>query len=476
MDEVVREAARVSGTDMARVKVVNDKEPRATGEYVLWWPTECPRVQWNDTYELAKSIAVQADLPMICLYAIDLEFYSMGSIRHINFLLEGLAELKKSVESSNQSRLFLRFERAGHGAALSVVGSEDLSFSGFGEKAYVVVTDAVYMQRSSKILAAAAENLDCPLVSVESSVVIPIREITTDGQVPAQNAFLESWMDICTDFGKPVQSVKLTRSVPSSMEKLDCGNVFGPRDREWHPGDWLQESDRLKEVLSSNGVDSEVSSVTSAYRGGESGGRKLLGIFVTRKLDAYGYASENYGETKRGEYGSLLSPYLNFGFISPSEVISRSMESGAKGHSLDAFLEKLALRDFAYVRCALEPNYGSYEAIKKSERDAIEQIKAKDEDRTYRDEDWANAQTHDNVWNGIQRELLLRGRNILNDRNIWCYKIIDIEKASRNAYRVARKLNDKYMLDAMGPVGIFALLTCFESYAAYRMRLAGGEG
>mmetsp|Transcript_17947 Transcript_17947/g.71830 ORF Transcript_17947/g.71830 Transcript_17947/m.71830 type:complete len:261 (+) Transcript_17947:1534-2316(+) len=260
------------------------------------------------------------------------------------------------------------------------------------------------------------------------------------------------------------------------MEKLDCGNVFGPRDREWHPGDWLQESDRLKEVLSSNGVDSEVSSVTSAYRGGESGGRKLLGIFVTRKLDAYGYASENYGETKRGEYGSLLSPYLNFGFISPSEVISRSMESGAKGHSLDAFLEKLALRDFAYVRCALEPNYGSYEAIKKSERDAIEQIKAKDEDRTYRDEDWANAQTHDNVWNGIQRELLLRGRNILNDRNIWCYKIIDIEKASRNAYRVARKLNDKYMLDAMGPVGIFALLTCFESYAAYRMRLAGGEG
>mmetsp|Transcript_17947 Transcript_17947/g.71832 ORF Transcript_17947/g.71832 Transcript_17947/m.71832 type:complete len:213 (+) Transcript_17947:788-1426(+) len=211
MDEVVREAARVSGTDMARVKVVNDKEPRATGEYVLWWPTECPRVQWNDTYELAKSIAVQADLPMICLYAIDLEFYSMGSIRHINFLLEGLAELKKSVESSNQSRLFLRFERAGHGAALSVVGSEDLSFSGFGEKAYVVVTDAVYMQRSSKILAAAAENLDCPLVSVESSVVIPIREITTDGQVPAQNAFLESWMDICTDFGKPVQSVKLTR-------------------------------------------------------------------------------------------------------------------------------------------------------------------------------------------------------------------------------------------------------------------------
>mmetsp|Transcript_5668 Transcript_5668/g.16852 ORF Transcript_5668/g.16852 Transcript_5668/m.16852 type:complete len:512 (+) Transcript_5668:223-1758(+) len=476
--EWVERAAAEARTDMDRIDVLNSQEPRKNADYVLWWPTECPRTAWNDTFELAKTVANTANLPLICVFAIDLEFYAMGSIRHINFFLEGLDELGKALLKRG-SKLFVRFDPKGAPTALSILGDDSTNLKGFGRRAYAVITDSPHLKRSSFVMNSVASRLDCPVIAVDSSVVVPIPVASPDGQLSAPDVFIRRWLNMYTRHLEPRPDIKLQVRADPNLDMYRYGFPWQFVKKEWQAADWLREQKKLKQILGASGVDPNVAVLSSAYRGGEASARKLVSIFVTRKLESYGYASTHFGETKRGEYGSLLSPYLNFGYISPIDICARAVSARKKESNFEAFMSKLALREYAYNRAVLLPHYDQYGSIDEDARRFIDRsIKNRRKRWYYSDEMWERAITHDSVWNGIQRELLFRGRNILNDRNIWCYKIIEFEEDPLNAFRLARKLNDKYMLDALGPIGYHAVVNCFETYANYldekdRQRFAG---
>jgi hypothetical protein len=104
-------------------------------------------------------------------------------------------------------------------------------------------------------------------------------------------------------------------------------------DRGWSAEDWLAAAARnhLLQVLRGNGVDCDAPTISaSAYRGGESAARRLLSVFVARKLYGYAVKAEQQNEALRAEYGSLLSPYLTFGHISPVYVAIKVHRAAAE--------------------------------------------------------------------------------------------------------------------------------------------------
>ena len=127
----------------------------------------------------------------------------------------------------------------------------------------------------------------------------------------------------------------------------------------------------------------------------------------------------------------------------------------AKGEdSVAAFFEELIVRrELSDNFCYYEPNYDSTEcfpdwakkSLKKSESDKREFI--------YTKKQFENAQTHDDLWNAAQIEMVKTGKMHGYMRMYWAKKILEWTKNAEDAMDVAIYLNDKYELDGRDPNG-----------------------
>jgi uncharacterized protein Yka (UPF0111/DUF47 family) len=68
-------------------------------------------------------------------------------------------------------------------------------------------------------------------------------------------------------------------------------------------------------------------------------------------------------------------------------------------------------------------------------------------------EDFEKANTHDDLWNAAQKELLISGKMHGYMRMYWAKKILEWSKSPEEALRIAIYLNDKYELDGRDPNG-----------------------
>ncbi|MEV7521864.1 deoxyribodipyrimidine photo-lyase [Streptomyces sp. NPDC091371] len=74
--------------------------------------------------------------------------------------------------------------------------------------------------------------------------------------------------------------------------------------------------------------------------GGESEGRRRLGAWMSRHVDAY----EDRHDDLAGDLTSRLSPYLHFGAVSATELVHRARTRGGPG--AEAFVRQVCWRDF----------------------------------------------------------------------------------------------------------------------------------
>ena len=64
-----------------------------------------------------------------------------------------------------------------------------------------------------------------------------------------------------------------------------------------------------------------------------------------------------------------------------------------------------------------------------------------------------NAETHDDLWNAAQREMVLTGRMHGYLRMYWAKKILEWTPKPEVAFDIAVRLNDRYFLDGRDPNG-----------------------
>ena len=89
-----------------RVKALNRKEVRK-GEYVLYWMQASQRAEYNHALEYAILKANELRQPLIVFFGITNQFPEANE-RHYTFMLEGLKEVKSSVEKRGMKMVLLQ--------------------------------------------------------------------------------------------------------------------------------------------------------------------------------------------------------------------------------------------------------------------------------------------------------------------------------------------------------------------------------
>ncbi len=159
---------------------------------------------------------------------------------------------------------------------------------------------------------------------------------------------------------------------------------------------------------------------------------------------------------------SRLSPYLHFGNIGPL-TIALAVEKAVKSGKIppkagENFLEQLiGWRELAVLFVRHEPNYDTWECAAPWARKTLLEHASDPRPYKYTFAQLERAETHDDLWNAAQREMIATGWMHNYMRMYWAKKILEWAPDPATAFDWAVILNDRYQLDgrdANGYAGI----------------------
>jgi deoxyribodipyrimidine photo-lyase len=410
-----------------RVRKLNDR-PLQKGRFVLYWMQASQRAECNHALEYAIRQANEQKLPVATLFVLT-DGFPEANLRHYTFMLEGLKELKGRLEERGVPFLVLR-------------GSPDKEVVKVSRQASMVVTDCGYLRVQREWRKEVAENAPCPVLQVETDVVVPVEEACPKEAYSA--AVLRPKINS--------QSRKYLVSLSETPVK------YTMRDQDFAG---LNFKKPIPSILSSLSIDRTVKPV-SRFRGGTPEAKRLLEDFIAHKL-------KDYGELRSDpslDCVSHMSPYLHFGQISPLYIALQVWEAGRiSAKTREAYLEELIVRrelamNFAYYN----PAYDSFQAIPDWAKRTLKAHHRDKREYVYSQDELEEAKTHDPYWNAAQREMVITGKMHNYMRMYWGKKILEWCARPEEALRIAVYLNNKYELDGRDPNSFAGVAWCFGKH------------
>ncbi|MCX8118387.1 MAG: deoxyribodipyrimidine photo-lyase [Desulfobacterota bacterium] len=406
-----------------RLKALNAR-PIRKGQYVLYWMQASQRAEENHALEYAISKADELDQPLVVFFGITDRFPEANE-RHYAFMLEGLRETKRSLEE-RKIRMVIRHISPEKGAVE------------MAKKASLVVVDRGYLRIQRGWREEVARRVDCPLIQVESDVIVPVEEAS------------------------PKEEYAAATLRPKILKKLDYFLVPLPNREPRCSSLGLEfdsfELDDLDGALRRLRIDRSVKKVSS-FQGGAHEAHRLLKVFIEGKLDRY----PELRNDPTCDALSHMSPYLHFGQISPLRIALKVREVRSPG--AEAYLEELIVRrelsmNFVFYNL----RYDSYEAIPEWARKTLSSHRKDRRPYLYSLEELERAKTHDPYWNAAQREMVLTGKMHGYMRMYWGKKILEWSPTPEEAFRSALYLNNRYELDGRDPNGFTGVAWCFGKH------------
>ncbi|HEY0160953.1 MAG TPA: hypothetical protein VGF28_26955 [Thermoanaerobaculia bacterium] len=163
--------------------------------------------------------------------------------------------------------------------------------------------------------------------------------------------------------------------------------------------------------------------------------------------------------------GTGISPSLHFGHLGIHEVVAAALDSDAPEEEIDAFLEQAVIRrELAFNMCFYNPRYDSLEALPEWARKTLDAHCRDRRKPSYTYEELERAETHDDVWNLSQQQLLRCGTIHNYLRMLWGKKIIEWSETPEEAHRTMIRLHDLYALDGRDPNTHAGILWCFGKH------------
>ena len=466
----------------------------STGDYVLYHCTRAPRSAHNEALEMAKAMANAQRLPLVVLYAVSLKAYEVHSVRHVVFLLEGLAELDASLAAANV-RLEVRVDPPSAPHSLFGGCADGVSVEGFLSRAASVVCDTPCLAtdvQAVEELALACRKRQLPLVQVDTSVVVAECGVS-DWTADTYEEFVQGFEAAARPHTKVLPSAKVAPNLTVESRGVDLGllgyvwpheaapaaggkeDASGDHRSRWTAATWLANDLELRKALRAAAVDTTATPLTTSFRGGERRAAQLLGTFLT------GQGLRGYQDTALSEcpipakdYGTQLSPYFSVGFMSTAWFCAELAAEEAKlppNVRTAALWRSLGKRDAAQWAVRTHPTrYLTYETgVPDWVRATLADSPARRARRVYSYSmaAWRRGSTHDSRWNTVMRELRLRGRNQARDRAFWMAMIIAYEADPADALRVGLEINHREMIDA-GPGDPNSLIGCLLAIGLFR--------
>ena len=406
-----------------RIKALNKKEVKK-GAYVLYWMQASQRAEYNHALEYAISKGNELHQPVIVFFGIT-DHFPEANERHYSFMLEGLKEVKHSLKRRGIQMVILH--------KFPEVGVLQLA-----KRASLVVVDRGYLKIQKAWREDASKKMDCPLIQVETDVIVPVEE-TSPKEEYAAATIRSKIMRKLNAFLVPLKEHQpIIDSLSLDIDSFDIEDAA--------------------KAISKLRVDQSVKSVDS-FHGGTQEANGHLEIFLESKLDRF----PELRNDPTLDYLSHMSPYLHFGQISPLLIALKALETKSPG--AEAFLEELIVRrELSMNFVFYNEQYASYEAVPEWAKKTLKAHQKNKRPYLYRLEELEKAQTHDPYWNAAQREMVVKGKMHGYMRMYWGKKIIEWSKTPEEAFRVALYLNNKYELDGRDPNGFTGVAWCFGKH------------
>ena len=448
----------------ARLSRANDLPPNPGGAYVLYWMTSARRLTDNFGLEHAISWSRRLGRPLLIFEALRCD-YPWASARHHRFILDGMAANRGALAAVSGVRHYAYVEPSrGHGAGL---------LAALAASACVVVTDHFPCFFLPRMIASAAQKLPVSLEVVDSNGIMPLstapKVFTT--AFSFRRHLHKNVLDHLEDMPQPdplgAAGLSGDLELPSSL--LDRWPEASPELLGSEPS-----------ALARLPIDHEVE--PTGLQGGAQQGLERAARFVESRLGAY--PSERNEPESPG--GSGLSPFLHFGHLSVHSVMRMLMEhegwtpervapkpTGSRGgwwgmsEAAEAFIDELVTwREVGYTFGHLRPHdYDAYESLPSWALETLEEHADDPREHVYERTALEAAETHDELWNAAQRQLVAEGRIHGYLRMLWGKKILEWSEHPRVALAHLIELNNKYALDGRNPnsySGIFWTLGRFD--------------
>jgi deoxyribodipyrimidine photo-lyase len=381
---------------------------------VIYWMSRDQRVQDNWALLYGQDCALKRKVPFAVVFCLVPSFLN-ATIRHFGFMLRGLMEVERDLLKKNIP--FVLLSGSPPDVLSAFIAEENAGF-------LVADFDPLKIKRRWKD-------------ELSKVLTIPFCEVDAHNIVPCWHASPKQ------EFAARTIRPKIERQVDEFLEEF-------PKLRS-HALQWKGKMERIdwEQVIDSLTVDRTVAEV-SWIKPGETAAMKKFRAFLSDKLESYDESRND--PTKDGQ--SNLSPYLHFGQISAERITLEVQRSGVDALKTAPFLEELIVRrELSDNFCFYNDNYDSVKGFPswavKTQREH-----AKDERKfLYTREQFEGAETHDELWNAAQMEMVKRGKMHGYMRMYWAKKILEWSPAPEDALGTAIYLNDRYELDGRDPSG-----------------------
>jgi len=421
------------------------------------------RVRWNFALQRAVEWALRLERPLMILEPLRCG-YRWASDRIHRFVIDGMKDNR--ARCNGKPVLYYPYVESEAGSGKGLLAA-------LGAKACVVVTDDFPCFMLPRMVEAAAGQVPVLLEAVDSNGLYPMR--AADRAFPTAHSFRRHLQ-------KELPTSLRTTPDADPLDRLAPGRTLDnlPREiaRRW-PAASSTLLEATGEPLPDLPIDHEVDVVETP--GGAAAAEEALDAFLHRKLDRY---DEDRNRPEE-DVTSGLSPYLHFGHLSVHEIFdalarkegwtperlapkptgSRSGWWGMSGPA-EAFLDELVTwREVGYNMCAVRDDYDRYESLPDWARATLAEHAGDRRKHVYTLEDFAEARTHDPLWNAAQNQLVREGRIHNYLRMLWGKKILEWTASPREALDVMIELNNKYALDGRNPnsySGIFWVLGRYD--------------
>jgi deoxyribodipyrimidine photo-lyase len=444
-----------------RIRTANDASVRSEGDYVLYWMTAFRRIEWN--FGLQRAIEWSRDLKKSLLVFEALRCgYQWASDRIHLFVIQGMRDNARRL-AGRKSVLYYPYLESKRGAGKGLLAA-------LARRACVVVSDDFPCFFLPRMVKAAGPQLPVRFELVDSNGILPVRA--------ADKVFRRAH-----DFRRFLQ--KNLRSHLEEFPEPDPLSGLRLPPLEELPRGIQQRWPAADPELSKNAVgladypiDHNVA--VAPITGGAEAAAQRLGAFLHSKLSLYG-SERNEPEQ---DATSGLSPYLHFGHISAHQVFRDLMDQDgwkpdniadkATGSSegwwgaspeVESFLDELITwREVGYNMCWHQGDYDKYESLPDWARKTLQDHVSDPREHVYSLEEFEAAETHDELWNAAQRQLVREGRIHNYLRMLWGKKILEWSAAPRDALDVMIELNNRYALDGRDPNSYSGIFWCLGRY------------
>lgn len=425
-DEVAVPGGVVDARRIERLTADLPLAPR--GKSVVYWMARDMRVQDNWALLHARDIAAASGGRLHVVFCLVPKFLE-GTMRHADFMLKGLQEVETELKELNIPFELLQVAYGGHGKAMVAYCRKHNIGTVVCDMSPLRVVKA-WQQPASEALGAAGV---CCL-RVDAHNIVPVWQASNKQEVGARTIRSK----ITIQYGEFFTEIPKLKPV--------SGQKAGPKV------DWDKAYASLE-------MDKSVKPVEDLFPPGGKAARRQLAGFCKDRLKIF--AKDRNDPTKDAQSG--LGPYLRFGQISAQRCALEARRAAEKDTSLqegcDSFLEESIIRrELSDNFCWYQPHYDSLKGAAGWAQETLQKHAKDKREYLYTPKQFEEADTHDDLWNAAQLQMVREGKMHGFLRMYWAKKILEWSPTPEEALKTGIRLNDRYSLDGRDPNGYVGVM------------------